>query len=100
MGRKNENEEQNGGICLEDFIVPEKINAFISYYKPAQDESSCDEVFSDAKLRQFFKAWPCSLGDPLSVYASKLETEGFNMGVSFSGEPAYFVCLREKGGKE
>lgn len=100
MGRKNENEVQSGGTCLEDFIVPEKIKAFTSYYKPARDESSCDEVFSDAKLRQFFKAWPCSLGDPLSVYANILRMKGFNMGVSLSGEPAYFVCLREKGGKE
>lgn len=95
MKKDNNEEENNSDVSLEDFIIPDKINAFIQYYKPAKDESTCDEVYTDAKLRQFFKAWPCTLGDPLSIYINLLRESGFIMKVSLSGEPAFFVCLKE-----
>lgn len=95
MKKDNNEEENNSDISLEDFIIPDKLNAFIQYYKPAKDESTCDEVYTDVKLRQFFKAWPCTLGDPLSIYINLLRESGFIMKVSLSGEPAFFVCLKE-----
>lgn len=93
--KKDVDNEQGGGVTLEDFIVPAKLDAFIGHYAPAEKESTCDEVFTDAKLRQFFKAWPCSLGDPLSVYMERLRIAGFTMGVSIGGEPALFVNQKE-----
>lgn len=95
MKKDNNEEEKSSGVSLEDYVIQDKINAFIQHYKPAKDESTCDEVYTDAKLRQFFKAWPCTLGDPLSIYTSTLRESGFIMKVSLSGEPAYFVCLKE-----
>lgn len=94
--KKDIDNEQGGGVTLEDFIVPAKVDAFINHYAPAANENTCEEVFTDAKLRQFFKAWPCTLGDPLSVYMERLRIAGFTMGVSIGGEPALFVNQQEK----
>ena len=51
MKKDNNEEEKSSGVSLEDYIIQDKINAFIQHYKPAKDESTCDEVYTDAKLR-------------------------------------------------
>jgi len=84
-------DEKKDGVTLEDFIIPQKIVAFKNYYRPVEKESLATSVFTDATLRQFFKAWPCTLGDPLRIYLQRLENLGFKMRVSISGEPAIFV---------
>lgn len=46
------------GPSLEDFVVHEKIKAFIDAYMPTDLERLATEVFDDARLRTFFKAYP------------------------------------------
>ena len=61
----------NEGTSLEDFIVPQKITAFTNAYEPCQPYEATDK-FDDARLREFFKAYVCTCGDPLSVYLDRL----------------------------
>lgn len=96
MAKKNNDptkgaEEQ--GTTLEDFVIPQKLDAFSEAYEPV-DESMATEIFDDARLRQFFKAYPCSLGDPLVIYLARLNDMGYFMHVSATGEPAIFVVER------
>lgn len=94
MGRKNKDydmEEVADKVCLEDFIVPQKIVAFREYYKPVPRLGLNTIAFTDAKLREFFKAYITKVGDPLAVYVERLENLGFKMQVSILGEPAILV---------
>lgn len=79
------------GTTLEDFIIPQKLHAFTEAYAPVDKERLASDIFDDAKLRTFFKAYPCSLGDPLVLYLGALEMKGYKMRVAASGEPALFV---------
>lgn len=100
MGQKRKNtdeDEEKKGPSLEDFVVHEKIKAFIDAYMPTDTERLASEVFDDARLRTFFKAYPCSLGDPLTIILSYLTAAGFQMRVSDNGEPAIFVINKESG---
>lgn len=79
-------------VTLEDFVVPQKIYAFIEYYRPVEKQTQTCEVFNDARLREFFKAVPIpGLGDPLKIYLERLADAGFKMRVSLTGEPAIFA---------
>lgn len=94
MGKRNKDydmEEVADKVCLEDFIVPQKIVAFREYYKPVAQQGLNTEVFTDARLREFFKAYITKVGDPLAVYVERLENLGFKMRVSIMGEPAILV---------
>ena len=92
--RDNTEMQEQAGTKLEDYIVPAKIDAFVRHYKPCDSEEMAEEVFTDARLREFFKAWPCGLGDPLAIYMARLDHEGYQMDVSITGEPALFVVER------
>ena len=73
-------------VSLRDFVVPDKVSAFVRAYAPAppgmDDTSEYVESFDDERLRQFFKAYVCGLGDPLALYVEDLKMAGFQMQVS------------------
>lgn len=91
-----ESEKQNQpSVTMEDFIIPQKVDAFTQNYKPVDTQTQTCEVFNDARLREFFKAVPIpDLGDPLVDYLEMLEARGFFMRVSLTGEPAIFCELK------
>lgn len=93
MGKKKDPLEgaEEQGTKLEDFVIEQKISAFINTYQPCSAALST-KTFNETALRTFFKAYPCTLGDPLTIYLNMLEQEGYVMGVDYMDEPAIFVC--------
>ena len=86
-------------VHLSDYVIEEKVAAFVNTYAPApegmDDTSEYVEVFDDARLRELFKAYVCSLGDPLSLYVDDLKMAGFQMVCSIvTGEPCIFARQR------
>ena len=85
-------------VHLEDYVIKEKVSAFVNSYAPApegmDDTSEYVEVFDDARLRQYFKAYPCGLGDPLKLYVEDLIMAGFRMRVSVTGKPCIFAIRK------
>ncbi len=83
-------------VSLRDFIVPAKVSAFVHGYVPCREGDDGYEQFDDARLREVFKAYVCSLGDPLALYIEDLQMAGFRMECSMAtGEPCIFA--RKKG---
>jgi hypothetical protein len=79
-------------ISLRDFVVEQKISAFIHGYAPCKEGDTGYEQFDDARLREVFKAYVCSLGDPLKLYLDDLSMAGFQMTCSMlTGEPCIFA---------
>lgn len=96
MGRKKSNDmaDENGeshGPTINDFVARQKVSAFASAYEPASEQTFTTEVFNEIRLREYFKADVCTLGDPLVVYLDLLEGLGFNMTTSIQGEPVILV---------
>lgn len=87
-------EKEEKRNLLENFIIPQKVLAFVNAYNPLQEETFGCIVFNDAELRKFFKAYTSLAGDPLSIYLNLLSEYGFNMVVTMSGEPAICVELK------
>ena len=82
-------------VSLRDFIVPAKVSAFVKGYVPCCEGDDGYEMFDDARLRELFKAYVCSLGDPLSLYVDDLKMAGFQMVCSIvTGEPCIFARKR------
>lgn len=82
-------------VSLRDFIVPAKVSAFVKGYVPCSEGDDGYEMFDDARLRELFKAYVCSLGDPLSLYIDDLKMAGFQMVCSIvTGEPCIFARKR------
>ncbi len=86
-------------VSLEDFVVKDKVEAFVTAYTPAppewDDSNPLVESFDDARLREFFKAYVCGLGDPLALYLKDLKIFGFRMRVSIAtGEPCIFAVRK------
>ncbi len=82
-------------VSLADFIVYAKIEAFSHGFKPADELDPGSEGFDDAKLREYFKAYVCSLGDPLALYIDALTDMGFKMVTSLAtNKPTIFVVPR------
>nr|WP_288282213.1 hypothetical protein [uncultured Prevotella sp.] len=101
MGHKKKDvfeEAKEEGASLEDFVIPQKIDAFVDAFQPVEGESAATLFFDETKLRTFFKAYPTKLGDPLTIYLSRLEDKGFVMKVGMMNEPAIFVTERAVGG--
>lgn len=97
MSRKDYEETQEvvPEAKIESFFIRQKVSAFVEQYSPAPREAMATEVFTDARLRVFFQAYPIlGLGDPLQLYIESLEANGFRMRVSLSGEPALFVVQK------
>lgn len=79
-------------ISLRDFVIPEKLQAFVRGYVPCKEGDPGYEQFDDARLREVFKAYVCSLGDPLALYIEDLQMAGFQMVISMAtGEPCIFA---------
>ena len=81
-------------IHLADFVVPEKVSAFVHDYEPCDEFDPGAERFDDARLREYFKAYVCGLGDPLAIYLEdlKLASDPFRMVTSLAtNEPAIFA---------
>ena len=77
-------------VTLQDFVIPAKIEAFGNQYEPQNRWTDGCEVFNDARLREYFKAIVCPLGDPLSLYLQELGYKGFHMQNDESGEPVIY----------
>ena len=84
-----DNDEQ-AVVTLQDFVIPAKIEAFGNQYEPQNHWTDGCEVFNDARLREYFKAIVCPLGDPLSLYLQELGYKGFHMQNDESGEPVIY----------
>lgn len=85
-------EKEEERVTLDSYYIPQKVKAFANSFVPCYSESLASEVFTDAKLRRYFQAFPIpSLGDLLIVYLNALEQEGFLLQTSVTGEPAIFV---------
>ena len=84
-------DEEKKTVTIDDYIIPEKIKAFVERYKPTDKQTQTCEVFTDARLRDFFKAVPTPVGDSLKEYINLLSCYGYQMHVSIQGEPAIFV---------
>ena len=81
-------------VSLRDFIVPAKVSAFVNGYVPCREGDDGYEQFDDARLREVFKAYVCSLGDPLALYVEDLQAANppFVMTCSMvTGEPCVFA---------
>jgi len=101
MARKKKDPTEGAaeGTTLEDYVLPQKVTAFSAYWKPCDDPRIATEKFGEIKLREFFKAYPCSLGDPLEIYLTMLENEGYHLRVDIGmNEPVLYVIERESGG--
>jgi hypothetical protein len=82
-------------ISLRDFMVPQKVQAFIRDYEPCNEGDNGYEQLDDARLREVFKAYVCGLGDTLGLYIEDLEAAGFRMRISIAtGEPCLFARRR------
>lgn len=91
--RKKEKDELCGSadVTLQDYVIPAKLKAFCERYKPLDRWREDCEVFTDARLRTYFKAVVTPLGDPLSLYLEDLGTFGFKMHDDESGEPVIYA---------
>ena len=79
-------------ISLRDFVVPQKVSAFVLNYEPCCEGDDGYEQFDDGRLREVFKAYVCGLGDPLSLYIDDLQFANFRMEISMAtGEPCIFA---------
>ena len=79
-------------VHLSDYVIEEKVAAFIRAYKPCNEFDPGYEAFDEARLRDFFKATVCGLGDPLKLYIDDLKMANFRMEVSqATGELTIFV---------
>ena len=84
-----DNDEQ-AEVTLQDFVIPAKIEAFGEQFEPLNHWTEDCEVFNDARLREYFKAIVCPLGDPLSLYLEDVCFKGFLMQHDESGEPVIY----------
>ena len=90
MGGESEVEK----ISLRDFVIPEKVAAFVRDFEPCDEFDPGAERFDDGRLREYFKAYVCGLGDPLALYLEdlKLAPEPFRMVTSVAtNEPCIFA---------
>lgn len=90
-------EAKEQGTTLDAFVIPQRVKAFAETYQPCQ-EKIATETFDETRLRNFFKAWPTGLGDPLSIYLGMLESYQFRLTVGRTGDLAIFVTERIVGG--
>lgn len=82
-------------VHLSDYVIEEKVSAFQRAYKPCNEFDPGYEAFDEARLRDFFKANVCGLGDPLKLYIEDLKLANFRMDVSrATGELCIFVMPR------
>lgn len=81
-------------VTLQDFVIPAKIEAFCSQYKPQNHWTEDCDIFTDSQLRTYFKAVVCPFGDPLSLYLQELAFRGFRMKQDECGEPVIYCRIK------
>ena len=82
----------NFQVRLSDYVIEEKVSAFKRYYDSCDEFDPNCERFDESRLREFFKATVCGLGDPLKLYIEDLKMADFRMEVSeATGELCIFV---------
>ena len=87
--------EASDGEKLENFVIEEKVNAFVHGYQPCDEFDDGAVGFDDARLRELFKGYVCPLGDPMKLYMEHLKLAGFRMTVSVAtGELTMFAVRR------
>ena len=87
--------EEPKTTSIDDFYLPHKVAAFHQAYNPVDEETLQSETFTEARLREFFKAYVLpGVGDPLQLYLDALAAQGFHMSVTMAGEPAIIVEQR------
>lgn len=70
------------------------VDAFTDNYSPVMREEDAGVIFTVAKLREYFNAWPApKMPDPLPPYLNELERRGFAMQTGYDGQPSLF-CVR------
>ena len=70
------------------------VDAFTDNYSPVMREEDAGIIFTVAKLREYFNAWPVpKMPDPLPPYLNELERRGFAMQTGYDGQPSLF-CVR------
>ena len=84
-----DNDEQ-AEVTLQDFVIPAKIEAFGKQFEPLDHWTEDCEVFNDARLREYFKAIVCPLGDPLSLCLQEEGYTGFHIQHDERGEPVNY----------
>lgn len=85
-------------ISLRDFVLEDKVQAFCHDFEPCGEFDAGAVRFGDAELREYFKAYVCGLGDPLTLYIEDLKIYGsFVMVTSLAtDEPAVFARRKYK----
>lgn len=77
---------------LESFFVQQKLDCFVNSFEAVDRVGPGVEMFGDIRLREYFKAYVCTYGDPLKLYLNKLGELGFRMHTSLSTlEPVMYV---------
>lgn len=89
--KKKKKKKEDSGVTIMDFVAPQKVEAFCRGYSPTMTETFSTEVFNESRLREYFKADVCSVGDPLVVYLQMLDAAGYKMTTSITGEPVILV---------
>lgn len=79
-------------------VSMEKIEAFKDSYTPCANECVAQEMFTDARLRDYFGAYyAIGIGDPLPAYVKELAEHGFSTTTSLGlGVPAIMVRYAKK----
>lgn len=91
MSKKQEIITEPSEVSLHDFVVPEKLQAFVDAYAPLDHWTEDCDMFTDYQLRSYFKAVVCPLGDPLALYIQGLNRHGFIFRKDECGEPVIYA---------
>lgn len=102
--KKNELTESNDEVAekesikveaqttLNDFFIQQKLDCFIQSFEAVDKLGINVEMFSDVRLREYFKAYVCTYGDPMKIYLDKLAELGYRMHTSIvTMEPVMYV---------
>ena len=91
----SKDETESAKVSIEDFVSVHKLTAFCNSHLPVDAENIPGaEVYNEARLRNYFQAYPRTIGDPLNWYLDGLARNRFPMRTSSQGEPAIFVRHR------
>lgn len=93
--RECDAEPEVAKISLDDFVIKDKVSAFVKSYEPCDEFDPRAERFGDAELRAYFKAYVTGIGDPLSKYIEELKLGDFHMVTSVAtNKPSIFARLK------
>jgi hypothetical protein len=82
-------------VSLDDFVIKEKVSAFVRDYEPCDEFDAGAERFGDGELRTYFKAYVTGLGDPLQLYIEDLKFANFKMVTSLATQKPCIFARRK-----